>query len=350
MKKTAATLALGLLCAFSGPLLAGEADGEKDVDALYHEGLNLLQNRSYAEAEEIFDRILQIEPAHTVARFCRGVSRLAQGRYAGAVEDFDVFLESKPGFPRALGNRGQALLGLARYDEALADLEEARRLEPSNPAWAYAGDQARMLKRGMESAGPGKPLPPIDLLAAGPDDASAPRRLDRGVLVDLVAATAGVERTLLGAKPYRGLVLFFLPGTILPNDLARLSEINEYLPALHERGLRAVVVAPDAPKELREVREGKGLAFPLLTDPEGRAAWQLGILNMRSPEEGRPLPTVIALDDRGVVVFRRTVLDPARRDPLEKVLQDLDRIYNRGASPETPEPGKNGGDSETNED
>jgi peroxiredoxin len=138
--------------------------------------------------------------------------------------------------------------------------------------------------------------------------------------------------------------LLFLPSAEHPLDLARLSEVSEYLPAIEKRGLAVAAVFPDAPEALWRLKEGKGIAFPLFSDPDGRNAWQLGVLNIRFREVGKPLATLFFVDTSGTVRIRQTALDPARRTPIEKVLQEIDRLGKKEVPPgkKKEEQGKKG--------
>ncbi|GEM_PF-2099383 len=340
----AARLLFAVLLAAVSLSYAGEpAPGgeEGDVDRLFHRGLNLLQNRSFEEAAGVFERILERRPDHVVARYCRGVCRLALGRYADSLEDFDAFLERKPGNPRGLGHRGQAYLGLGKYDKAVADLEKALEGEAGNASWTRLLEQATMLARGWKTSGVGDPFPEITLVAGAEGGEGVPWRVAKGRLLPLLASTDRVDRLLWGKPAFRGLILLFLPSADLPSDLAWLSEVSEFLPEAETRGMGVAAVAPSDPGLLHKVKEGKGLKFPLFSDPDGRAAWKLGILNVVFREIGRPLPTVFVIDADGSILLRRTALDAQRRTPFEKILKEIDRIYTRRAAAEA-EKGKDG--------
>ncbi|MHC4778348.1 MAG: redoxin domain-containing protein [Planctomycetota bacterium] len=185
----------------------------------------------------------------------------------------------------------------------------------------------------MRTFGEGKDFPKISLSAAHKRGEQSRWEVSKGRLVPLIASAAKIEKTLRGGAPYRGLLILCLPSAEHPLDIARLSEVSEYLPQLTQRGISVAAVMPEKPEILWRLKEGKGIAYPMFTDPEGRAAWQLGILDIRLREEGRPLPSLFFLDEKGTIQLRRTALHPSRRTPIEKVLKEIDRLCKKETPP-----------------
>ncbi len=64
-------------------------------------------------------------------------------------------------------------------------------------------------------------------------------------------------------------------------------------------------VSYDSVEMLRNFAERKGLAYPLLSDPESKVIRAFGILNENFPRDnawyGAPYPGTYILDERGVV-------------------------------------------------
>ena len=306
---------------------------EDTVQHLYHRGLSLLQNRSYEKAEVVFGKVLEKAPGFVLALYCRGACRLALGGYPEALGDFDAFIRVRPGSAKAIALRGRTYLALERYAEAELDLQKALEIMPGQRGWIWDLDQAKMLKRGNETAGVGKVFPKLALQAAHKQGDGARWEVSGGRLVPLLSASSRIEKTLCGGPGYRGLLLLCVPRADHPLDLARLSELSEYLTDIQKRGLTVVTVFPSPPEALWKLKDGKELSFPLFSDPNGKAAWQLGVLDVRFREQGQPLPTLFFIDDKGVIRIRRTFLDPGRRTPLEKVLQEIDRLCKKETPP-----------------
>jgi len=334
-----------ILLVAAGFSRAGEsppAEPGTEADRLFHEGLNLLRNRSYAKAEPVFDRILERQPGNMLALYCRAVCRLGLARYGEAVADLDDFLKSKPDHAKALAQRGRAHLCLENYEKAMADLGDALRVAPGDRTWLWDLEQARMLSGGKSRFGEGKAFPDLSLKASHRTGEADPWRVMKGNLLPLLPAISRVESTWWGGGPFRGLLLLFFTSVKSPYDRARLSEVTEYLPELEKRGLAVAAVSADPPEELEKLREGKEIACPLFTDIEGRGAWQLGVLNVRLREEGRALPTVFVLDRAGKVVLRRTVLDPGRRTPIEALLKEIDAAFAKAGKRKSSSAGEDG--------
>ncbi|MHC5040369.1 MAG: tetratricopeptide repeat protein [Planctomycetota bacterium] len=346
MKAIVALLSLAGILAGSGdfPAFAGEGPTEdpKRIDRLFHEGLNLLQNKTYEKAEKVFNEILEKRPTFHVARYCRGLCRLGRYKLPEALEDFNAFLEVKPKSPKALAQRGRTYLAMGNYAKAIEDLSAANRLNPNDKGWRWDLDQATLLAKGIERVGVGKSFPNLFLKAAHRSGEKDPWQISKGRLIPLLAGVTRVDRTLRGGPPLRGLLLLFLPSVEHPLDLDRLSELSEFLPGFQKKGIAVAAISPDPPEILAKVKEGKDIVYPLYSDTQGRGAWQLGILNVRFRELGRPLPTLFYLDATGIVRLRQTSLDPRRRPSLEKVLQEIDRIYNKKA-PSDSEDGESSG-------
>ena len=74
-----------------------------------------------AQAEALYQQILQVQPSHFDARHMLGVIRYQQGRAAEALELVETALKLNPGSARALSNRGLILYVLRQADVAPSD-------------------------------------------------------------------------------------------------------------------------------------------------------------------------------------------------------------------------------------
>jgi tetratricopeptide (TPR) repeat protein len=81
---------------------------QKNVDALYNKGLDLLDQYKHEEAIKYFDRVLAIEPDAVDALNNKGVALAELARYEQAVEYFDRALAIIDEV--VFGNRHQASL------------------------------------------------------------------------------------------------------------------------------------------------------------------------------------------------------------------------------------------------
>ena len=326
MKRWFARLAFAAALAAGGPAAGGEPAPPKDPtpDQAYHEALNYFQNKEFDKAEQALDRVLAARPDSFTALYLRGACRLSAGKYGPAHDDFDAVVRAKPDFVKAVAQRGRSSLGLEAWDDAVRDLESALRLDPSDKGWKQDLEQARMLKRGAAECGPGKAFPALPLELPGAGEGAGARKVPEGLLLPLLSAAERAGRLLGGGgTPFRGVWILFFSTVDNPLDRAVLSEIQEALPNLAGKGFAAVAVSPDSPEKLARLRESKELGFPLFSDPMGRAAWKLGILNLRRSDFGEPLPAWFVVDAGGIIRARKVLLDSHRREPLEKVLKDF---------------------------
>jgi protein O-GlcNAc transferase len=105
-----------------------------------------------AQAEALYQQILQAQPSHFDARHMLGVIRYQQGRGSEALELVEAALKLNPGSARALSNRGLILYVLRRYEEALASFDQALALDPTSvDALNNRGNTLQRLKRNEEA-------------------------------------------------------------------------------------------------------------------------------------------------------------------------------------------------------
>jgi|GEM_PF-809324 len=105
--------------------VAGTAVPPPSVEEDYGWGLNLHRAARLAEAERVYDHVLDRAPDHMAARGDRGNVRRDQGDIAGAVADFQAILAARPDHPRALHSLGNILRRSDRLTEAAACLRRA---------------------------------------------------------------------------------------------------------------------------------------------------------------------------------------------------------------------------------
>jgi tetratricopeptide (TPR) repeat protein len=102
-----------------------------DVKASFDQAVALHQGRRLVEAEEIYRRILALEPQHAGALHLLGVIDIQRGRHADAVAKIAAALARNPRAAPFHGNYATALQALGRLDEAQKHYQEAVRLDPN---------------------------------------------------------------------------------------------------------------------------------------------------------------------------------------------------------------------------
>jgi glycosyltransferase involved in cell wall biosynthesis len=152
---------------------AGTPVAAPTVSEDYDWGLCLHRGRRYAEAQAVYDGILQRVPSHVGARMDRGHVRRERGDSAGAEADFRTLLAAQPDHPQALQCLGILLQRQGKLEEGIACLSRALRTAdtPSlhwdlawsllllgryRDAWPHFAHRHAAL--GLRTPGPSKPL------------------------------------------------------------------------------------------------------------------------------------------------------------------------------------------------
>jgi len=94
-------------------------------------GVIASQRMNFAAAILLFNRALKLNPNSAPAHASAGNALAALGQHEEAVASFDRALAIDPGQPEVLNNRGNALLVLKRRDEALASYNRALIIRPA---------------------------------------------------------------------------------------------------------------------------------------------------------------------------------------------------------------------------
>lgn len=102
----------------------------ENFDALHLSGLIAFQSRNPARAVELFNRALAINPDHADAHFNKGNALRKQGQFESALASYDSAIELRPGHPETHLNRGIALKELGKYALAISSYDQALSLNP----------------------------------------------------------------------------------------------------------------------------------------------------------------------------------------------------------------------------
>ena len=184
---------------------------------------------------------------------------------------------------------------VASYHRTAAD-----QLPPEVTA-AFATEQRDLATAGNPSgvAEPGSPLPDGELLDVG----GQPTTLAQN----------------LGGKP--AVIVFYRGGWCPYCNITLRTYQAQLVPALANRSVGLIAIAPEAPDGSLSTKESKELTFTVLSDPGNQIAGQLGILTAPSDgaraaqlqlgldltqvnadgTTGLPMPTVVITDADGVI-------------------------------------------------
>lgn len=94
--------------------------GDADVDALLHEGVEAMERTDLAEAEGIFDRIIEQAPDFAEGWNKRATVRYLCENYEGSIADCEETLARNPNHFGALSGQGLCHMALGQYRQAAA--------------------------------------------------------------------------------------------------------------------------------------------------------------------------------------------------------------------------------------
>ena len=134
-------------------------DGLQKIDSpatesyrLFDVALDLSKKNQYAEAVEVWNKALELDPDETKARYNLGVALAATGKTDEAIAQLRRVLETNPGDDGARGNLGVLLAKSGRLDEAIPILEKALEQNPAD-AQAHGNLGSLLAEKGrMEEA------------------------------------------------------------------------------------------------------------------------------------------------------------------------------------------------------
>jgi peroxiredoxin len=197
---------------------------------------------------------------------------------------------------------------------------------PPDVAAAFAAEQ-------RELAAAGEPA-----VKARPGD-----RMPDGSLLDVTEQPTTLAAAL-GSRP--GVVVFYRGGWCPYCNIALRTYQAQLVPTLAELGIPLVAISPQAPDGSLSTQETKELTFTVLSDPGNQIAGQLGILT--APSDGAraaqlqlgldltkvnadgtatlPMPTVVIVDEAGVIRWLDVHADYTIRTEPDQVLQAIAQI------------------------
>jgi tetratricopeptide (TPR) repeat protein len=108
------------------------ATAAPEVDELYAEATRAYQEKDFARAVPLYERVIALQPDHAEAHYKRGNALKDLGQLPAALASYDLAVEHDPNFPYAWCNRGVVQMGLALYEPALASFDRAIELDPQD--------------------------------------------------------------------------------------------------------------------------------------------------------------------------------------------------------------------------
>jgi predicted O-linked N-acetylglucosamine transferase (SPINDLY family) len=110
------------------------------LQSKFREGLALHQQGQWAQAQQIYQQILKVQPRHADTLHLLGMLARQTGNPAQAVHWIEKSLKISPDNAAAYSNLGNALSDLKRYPEAIDSYDKAIALQPNQAeAWSNRG-------------------------------------------------------------------------------------------------------------------------------------------------------------------------------------------------------------------
>jgi len=115
------------------PLLRTAIEAAPELcEAHFELGLALLLQQQAALSEKHFERTLDLDPGHQLARLNLGNAHHNQGRFEAALDHYRLSLAAGPPSAMGFNNIGRALQNLGRVEEAIAAYKQGLELSPTN--------------------------------------------------------------------------------------------------------------------------------------------------------------------------------------------------------------------------
>ncbi len=103
----------------------------KHFQALHLLGVMAFQTGNYQYAVDLIGRAIAIDPSHAAFHCNLGNALLRQKQLDAAIASYDTALRIKPDFTDALANRGVALAELLQFESAIASYDQAIAVDPT---------------------------------------------------------------------------------------------------------------------------------------------------------------------------------------------------------------------------
>ena len=129
----AAAAVLALVLAAPPALAAVEQADGRQIQELHQQGERALAERRYADAEQAYERLRQMQPDVAEVHARLGLIDFQQGKFAEAVPSLRRALKLKPALPNVGTLLAMSLSEIGRHEEALPGLEKAFK-EPATDA------------------------------------------------------------------------------------------------------------------------------------------------------------------------------------------------------------------------
>ncbi len=94
----------------------------------YNLGFAYYNSGQYSKAIECYDKVLELNPSHTIAHYDRGMAYYKKDLYELASNDFSLYIGLNPDIPLGYYSRGLAQYYLGNISSAKEDWQTCRTL------------------------------------------------------------------------------------------------------------------------------------------------------------------------------------------------------------------------------
>jgi len=104
--------------------------GSSEVDRLFRVGVDAMQNRRLAEAEELFDRVIELAQSFAEGWNKRATVRYMKGNFRGSIADCQQTLARNPHHFGAASGQGLCHMSVSEFREAAICFRRALEIHP----------------------------------------------------------------------------------------------------------------------------------------------------------------------------------------------------------------------------
>jgi tetratricopeptide (TPR) repeat protein len=104
--------------------------GDAETDRVFRSGVEAMQRRKLADAEEFFGRVIELKPAFAEGWNKRATVRFMRGDFAGSIADCRETLARNPNHFGAASGQGLCHMSLNEFPEAAIFFRRALEIHP----------------------------------------------------------------------------------------------------------------------------------------------------------------------------------------------------------------------------
>jgi tetratricopeptide (TPR) repeat protein len=104
--------------------------GDAEIDRIFRAGVEAMQRQKFAEAEELFSRVMELKPEFAEGWNKRATVRFMQRNFTGSIADCQQTLARNPNHFGAASGQGLCHMSLGEFREAAVCFRRALEIHP----------------------------------------------------------------------------------------------------------------------------------------------------------------------------------------------------------------------------